>query len=86
LESIRSDRIYSRTLNKLQVSQGSEVQAEILQCIRCLVDEKNIEYLSVGSDERLERLRLTEHDIKSVHLNISLAIYQIRESCSLKYG
>jgi hypothetical protein len=31
-----------------------------------------IEYLSVGSDERLGRLRLTEHDVKSVHLNISL--------------
>lgn len=42
LESMRSNRVDCRSLDNLQVTQGSEIQAKILQGVAGLVDKENI--------------------------------------------
>jgi hypothetical protein len=39
---MRSNRVDCRSLDNLQVTQGSEIQAKILQGVAGLVDKENI--------------------------------------------
>ena len=42
LEAMGSDGINGRPLNEFKVSQGGEVEAEILQGIGCLIHKKDV--------------------------------------------
>jgi hypothetical protein len=42
LETVRRYGIYSRSLDQFEVTKRCEVKAKILQCIRRLVDQKDI--------------------------------------------
>lgn len=73
--------VYGRSLNKFQITQRREVQAEVLKGIRCLIDQQDVFSKYDQCRRGQEKVLLhTKKDIKPMDLDICLRVNRVRKS------
>lgn len=80
LEAMRSNGVRGWPLHKLQVAQGREVETQVLESVRRLVDEQDIYDHLLAETQGQKRSALTKLNVKAVNLDIRLGIDGIGET------
>jgi hypothetical protein len=86
MEPVRCQSVGYRSLNELQISEGSEVDGQVSQGLVGLVDDEYV-YLHSrragmsGRGREITTSRRTKDDVELLHGHTCFRVHRIRESC-----